>query len=129
MRGVNISGRTPEIIRNLREDHEYKQETIAKYLGVVQQTYSNYEKGHTSLPLDYLVKLTKFYNVSADFLLGLTTFQKPSSEMEKIYAQGKTLGEVASALVTLSADKRRMLLDFLGYLLAKQKEDQQKQKL
>lgn len=124
-----MSGRTPEIIRNLREDHKYKQETIAKYLGVVQQTYSNYEKGHTSLPLDYLVKLTKFYNVSADFLLGLTTFQKPSSEMEKIYAQGKTLGEVASALVTLSADKRRMLLDFLGYLLAKQKEDQQKQKL
>ena len=124
-----MSGRTPEIIRNLRENHEYKQETIAKYLGVVQQTYSNYEKGHTSLPLDYLVKLTKFYNVSADFLLGLTTFQKPSSEMEKIYAQGKTLGEVASALVTLSADKRRMLLDFLGYLLAKQKEDQQKQKL
>ena len=56
-----MSGRTPEIIRNLREDHEYKQETIAKYLGVVQQTYSNYEKGHTSLPLDYLVKLTKFY--------------------------------------------------------------------
>ena len=124
-----MSGRTPEMIRNLREDQEYKQETIAKYLGVVQQTYSNYEKGHTSLPLDYLVKLTKFYNVSADFLLGLTTFQKPSSEMEKIYAQGKTLGEVASALVTLSADKRRMLLDFLGYLLAKQKEDQQKQKL
>lgn len=124
-----MSGRTPEIIRNLRENHEYKQETIAKYLGVVQRTYSNYEKGHTSLPLDYLVKLTKFYNVSADFLLGLTTFQKPSSEMEKIYAQGKTLGEIASALVTLSADKRKMLLDFLGYLLAKQKEDQQKQKL
>ena len=124
-----MSGRTPEIIRNLRENHEYKQETIAKYLGVVQQTYSNYEKGHTSLPLDYLVKLTKFYNVSADFLLGLTTFQKPSSEMEKIYAQGKTLGEIASALVTLSADKRKMLLDFLEYLLAKQKEDQQKQKL
>ena len=124
-----MSGRTPEIIRNLRENHEYKQETIAKYLGVVQQTYSNYEKGHTSLPLDYLVKLTKFYNVSADFLLGLTTFQKPSSEMEKIYAQGKTLGEIASALVTLSADKQKMLLDFLGYLLAKQKEDQQKQKL
>ena len=124
-----MSGRTPEIIRNLRENHEYKQETIAKYLGVVQQTHSNYEKGHTSLPLDYLVKLTKFYNVSADFLLGLTTFQKPSSEMEKIYAQGKTLGEIASALVTLSADKRKMLLDFLGYLLAKQKEDQQKQKL
>lgn len=78
-----MSERTPEIIRDLREKHEYKQEIIAKYLGVVQQTYSNYEKGHTSLPLDYLVKLAKFYGVSADYLLGLTSFQKPFSEMEK----------------------------------------------
>lgn len=124
-----MSERTPEIIRSLREDHELKQDTIAKQLGVVQQTYSNYEKGHTSLPLDYLIKLANIYNVSADFLLGLTTFQKPAAEMDKIYVQGKTLGEVCSALLTLSADKRRMLLDFLGYLLAKQKEDQQKQKM
>ena len=123
-----MSERTPEIIRNLREDHELKQDTIAKHLGVVQQTYSNYEKGHTSLPLDYLVKLAKFYNVSSDFLLGLTTFQKPSTEMDKIYVQGKTLGEIASALSTLSTEKRKMLLDFLSYLLARQKEEQQKQK-
>ena len=46
-----MSERTPKIIRDLREKHEYKQEIIAKHLGVVQQTYSNYEKGHTSLPL------------------------------------------------------------------------------
>lgn len=124
-----MSERTPKIIRDLREKHEYKQEIIAKHLGVVQQTYSNYEKGHTSLPLDYLVKLAKFYGVSANYLLGLTSFQKPFSEMEKIYAQNKTLGEVSSALLTLSADRRKMLLDYLGYLLAKQKEDQLKQKL
>ena len=123
-----MSERTPEIIRNLREDHELNQDTIAKHLGVVQQTYSNYEKGHTSLPLDYLVKLAKFYNVSSDCLLGLTTFQKPSTEMDKIYVQGKTLGEIASALSTLSTEKRKMLLDFLSYLLARQKEEQQKQK-
>ena len=123
-----MSERTPEIIRNLREDHELKQDTIAKHLGVVQQTYTNYEKGHTTLPLDYLVKLAKFYNVSSDFLLGLTTFQKPSTEMDKIYVQGKTLGEIASALSTLSTEKRKMLLDFLSYLLARQKEEQQKQK-
>ena len=59
-----MSERTPEIIRDLREKHEYKQEIIAKYLGVVQQTYSNYEKGHTSLPLDYLVKLAKNFMAS-----------------------------------------------------------------
>lgn len=48
--------------------------------------------------------------------------------MDKIYVQGKTLGEIASALSTLSTEKRKMLLDFLSYLLARQKEEQQKQK-
>ena len=37
---------TPDILRKLREDHELKQDSLAKQLGVVQQTYSNYEKGH-----------------------------------------------------------------------------------
>lgn len=124
-----MTKRTPEVLRNLREDHEYKQDTIAKYLGVVQQTYSNYEKGHTSLPQEYLCKLADFYDVSTDFLLGRTTLQQPAEEMEKIFAQGKTVGEVTSALLTLSSEKRKILLDFLGYLMLKQKEDQQKQKL
>ena len=55
--------------------------------------------------------------------------QQPAEEMEKIFAQGKTVGEVTSALLTLSSEKRKILLDFLGYLMLKQKEDQQKQKL
>lgn len=123
-----MAERTPEILRTLRENHELKQDTIAKHLGVVQQTYSNYENGHTALPLDYLIKLAEFYNISSDFLLGLTTFQKPAAEMDKVYAQGKTLGEISSLMLTLSTDKRKMLLDFLGYLLAKQKEETSKQK-
>ena len=118
-----------ELIRDLREDHDLKQKTIAEYLDVSQQTYSNYEKGHTSLPQEYLCKLADFYGVSTDFLLGRTTLQQPAEEMEKIFAQGKTVGEVTSALLTLSSEKRKILLDFLGYLMLKQKEDQQKQKL
>ncbi len=122
-----MSERTPEIIRHLREEHELKQEIIAKHLGVVQQTYSNYEKGHTTLPLDYLGKLADFYDVSADFLLGRTTFQKPATEMDRSYAQGKTFGEITSAMLTLSPERRRALLDYLVYLVARQKEDTQKQ--
>lgn len=123
-----MPGRTPEILRKLREDHELKQDTIAKYLGVVQQTYSNYKKGHSSLPLGYLAKLTDFYHVSADFILGLTTLQPPASEMDKPYAQGKTLGDVVTLLANLSPERRKMLLDYLSYLLTKQKEERKKKK-
>ncbi len=124
-----MSGPTPDIIRKLREDHELKQDALAKYLGVVQQTYSNYEKGHSSLSIEYLAKLAAFYQVSADYLLGLTTFEKPAENMEKPYIQGKTLGEVLSTLLTLSPERRRQLMDYLSYLVSKQKEDNKKQKI
>ena len=59
-------------IRNLREDNDYKQKDVAKYLNVSQNTYSQYETGVIELTADNLIKLSKFYNVSVDYLLGLT---------------------------------------------------------
>ncbi len=60
-------------IRNLREDRDLKQWQIAKYLHCSQQVYSNYELGQRDVPTDVLIKLSDFYNVSVDYLLGLTT--------------------------------------------------------
>lgn len=64
-------------IRDIREDKDIKQSTMAKYLGVHQTTYSSYEIGKLSLTADVLVKLAKYYNTSIDYLLGLTDEQKP----------------------------------------------------
>ncbi|RPF47440.1 DNA-binding XRE family transcriptional regulator [Hydrogenoanaerobacterium saccharovorans] len=60
-----------EIIRELREDNDLKQEAIAKILGTSQQMYSRYEKGLNEMPIRHLIMLCKFYNVSADYILGL----------------------------------------------------------
>ena len=57
------------ILRDLREDHDIKQDTIAKFLGVSQQTYSNYENGHREIPVMVVKELAKFYKVSTDYLL------------------------------------------------------------
>lgn len=61
-----------ERIRELREDHDLKQREIAKMLGVAQTTYSQYEVGTNPMPIDYLIALCKFYNVSSDYILGLS---------------------------------------------------------
>ena len=61
-----------EIMRNLRQDHDLSQKTIADMLGVAQTTYSQYELEKRPMPIDYLVALCKFYNVSADYMLGLS---------------------------------------------------------
>lgn len=64
-------------IRELREDNDYKQETIARYLGVSQTYYSRYELGKVPLPLEKFILLCKFYNISADYLIGFTNDPKP----------------------------------------------------
>lgn len=60
-----------ERIRALREDSEYNQTQIAKILGTTQSYYSEYELGKRPLPIDHLIKLALFYNVSTDYILGL----------------------------------------------------------
>ncbi len=60
-----------EIIKDLREDNDKTQKEIAEYLGTTQQVYSRYEKGLNEIPVRHIFALCKFYNVSADYILGL----------------------------------------------------------
>ena len=60
-----------ERIRELREDKDLTQRQIADMLGVAQTTYSQYELSKRSMPIDYLIALCRYYNVSADYILGI----------------------------------------------------------
>ena len=66
-----------ERIRNLRVDADLTQETIARMLGVKQNTYSQYEIGVSRYPIEVLIKLAAFYGTSVDYLVGLTDEPKP----------------------------------------------------
>ncbi|MBR6572023.1 MAG: helix-turn-helix transcriptional regulator [Clostridia bacterium] len=61
-----------EILRELRESRDLKQSDIAMVLNTTQQVYSRYETGINELPLRHVVTLCRFYQVSADYLLGLS---------------------------------------------------------
>lgn len=61
-----------ERIRNLREDNDLTQKQLAKILNCSQQVYSNYELGQRDIPTDVLIKISKFYNVSTDYILDLS---------------------------------------------------------
>ena len=66
-----------ENIRSLRIDHGYTQKQIGEYLGISQNTYSQYEIGILNYPVDVIIKLAQFYGVSTDYLLGLTSEKQP----------------------------------------------------
>lgn len=61
-----------ERIRELREDNDLNQSQIAEILNVSQSTYSRYECGYLDVPSEVLIALSKHYNVSVDYILGLT---------------------------------------------------------
>ena len=63
-------------IRDLREDRDLKQKDMANLLNCSQQVYSNYELGQRDIPTDVLIKLALYYNVSVDYILGLTNNPK-----------------------------------------------------
>ena len=59
-------------IRDLREDNDLTQAEVAKVIKTTQQQYSKIETGRSDITGEKLVLLAKFYNVSADYILGLT---------------------------------------------------------
>ena len=66
-----------ERIRNVREDRDFTQEEIGKILNKSQQGYNHIEAGRAELKIEDLITLCKFYNLSADYLIGLTNKVKP----------------------------------------------------
>ncbi len=59
-----------ERIRAIREDSSLTQQKVADLLHIGQRTYADYESGKTRIPVDSLLILAKFYNVSMDYISG-----------------------------------------------------------
>lgn len=64
-------------MRNLREDSDKTQQEIAAILGTSQTMYARYERGANEMPIRHLIWLAMYYDVSTDYLLGLTKEKKP----------------------------------------------------
>ena len=70
-----------ERIREIREDHSITQQKIADLLHIGQRTYADYESGKTRIPVDSLLILARFYNVSMDYITGASNLK---SEYPKV---------------------------------------------
>lgn len=64
-------------LRDLREDADLNQTQVAKLLFTSQTVYSRYERGVLTIPVEHLLILADFYDVSTDYILGRTNRKKP----------------------------------------------------
>lgn len=70
-----------ERLKDLRRKNNVTQEEVAKKIGIPRSTYSGYEKGVREAGYVVLIRLAKLFDVSVDYLLGLT--EKPKYKTEK----------------------------------------------
>ena len=59
-------------LRDLRDDKDLTQAAVADLLGIHQTVYSRYERGAQNIPLEHLLRLADYYDVSTDYILGRT---------------------------------------------------------
>ena len=68
-------------LRDIREDRDLTQAEVGRILNKSQQGYNHIEAGRAELKIEDLAKLCQFYNISADYLIGLT--DKPKSYKDR----------------------------------------------
>lgn len=103
-------------IRDLREDKDLTQEQLCKLLYMHKTTYTNYEQGKHTVPLDFAVTLAEFYNVSLDYIAGLTNNINGASHSQLFNEEQQLISKFSQ----LSERNKGKLEQFLENLLEQQ---------
>ena len=108
-----------EHFSELRTDNDIKQKEIAQYLNVSVSTVSHYEKGLNSPDLRTLVLLARYFDVTLDYLCGITDYRSnPTLDKRLNLRDGSiTCGQLLDLIAELTPDQRSDLLKYIRLLL------------
>ncbi len=109
-----------DIIRGIREDSDLNQSEVAAVLGIAQQYYSKYETGEYELPIRHLITLAKYYNVSSDYLLGLTQFKGNIDKLNDTLIGNITIGKLLTDIILLNESGRKSVVEYIELMRIKQ---------
>lgn len=79
---MNVIDILAKRLKELRIENNYSQKEIADMIGIAQVTYSHYELGRRSVSIQNLVKIAQIYNVSVDYMLGLSDVKMVQSKAD-----------------------------------------------
>lgn len=92
-------------IRDLREDSDKTQAELADYIGTSTHHYGKYERGTAEIPFERAIMLAKYYNVSLDYIAGLTNNKKGLSSSDLKEEQQELLTMISGLT---EKDKKRI---------------------
>ena len=96
-------------IKDLREDSDKTQKEVADYLGTAYQYYAVYEKGTSEISFERAIALAKYYNVSLDYIAGLTNDKRGFSHSDLTKEQK----ELLRLMENLSPEEKKKTVSFL----------------
>lgn len=103
-----------ELLSELRQDRKMTQDELAKVLFVSTGTISNYENNVHYPDIPKLIHLAAYFNVTTDYLLGLSPCNLSPQVMEQRIGGGRTWGEVISDVQALPLDRQKALLRIIN---------------
>ncbi|SHJ43220.1 helix-turn-helix domain-containing protein [Lutispora thermophila] len=113
------------ILKKLRTEKNITQEELAKVLNVSRPTIGRYEINERFPDQENLVKLSKFFNVSIDYLLGLTDIKEPINELiKKGEVSIKPPSDIERIYESLPDEEKKMFNDYAKYLETRAKLNQ-----
>lgn len=105
-------------IRDLREDKDLNQAEVAQDLNMHKTTYCRYEQGISTPPLDIAVMIAKYYNVSIDYIAGITNDKGGKHQVSREEA------EILSKYNDLSERRKGRIIQLLEMLTEEQRQEQ-----
>ena len=100
-------------LRELREDSDKTQQEIADYLGTSAQHYGKYESGKAEIPLERAVLLAKYYNVSLDYIAGISSSRHPL-DLDNLSSPAEILSD---KITQLSDNEKQAVKDTLSSVI------------
>lgn len=103
-----------ERLKELRHERDVTQAKLGQYLEVGYTAIANYESGRNEPSIDTLVKIAKYFDVTADYLIGL------EEKQERDFSITKREAELLEAYSKLQEDQKGILLDLVQSMLSKE---------
>lgn len=106
-----------ERLKLLREEKNLNRDEVAEYLNITYSSISKYETNERFPDKENLVKLSKFFNVSIDYLLGLTDIREPAEELiKKGEVSIKPPSDMEKIYESLPTEEKKLFEDYAQYL-------------
>lgn len=115
-----------EVLAELRQDVGMTQQDLAVELNVAKSSISNYETGQRRAHTELICSAAKVFDVSTDYLLGLSKFRETFSITREIFSDGKSVGQVLEQMLTLDCERRHLLCMLLDDMQFAVKETNRK---